>query len=211
MKRTVSNLSFPLNVTFLRGPVFRRHPSCRRLWARAQGNEGDKSHIMNHSNKEDASHGRDTVFRPRAQRVYNPEEHLLFPSKLEEGRPYCPPPPATAASGREYYVNMARSLRAQLAAARPAASTENDLPAPNESPPQSPPTTPPQAVLEPELMIDKLTVAECVTCLKARRLQVGYRVHGFGLPFRSMPPHACCKVAQLTGTVSSAMVVCVGI
>jgi hypothetical protein len=189
------------------GLLSRRHPSCRRLWARAQGSEGEMSHSMSHSNEDDACHGRDTFFRPRAQRVYNPEEHLLSPSKLEEGRPCCPPPPATAASGREYYVKMARSLRAQLAAARPAASTEHDLPAPHESPPQSPPTTPPQTVLEPELMIDKLTAAECVTCLKARRRQVGYRVHGFGLPFRSMPPHACCKVAQLTGTVSSAMVV----
>ena len=156
---------------------------------------------MSHSNEVDAFYGRDTFFRPRAQRVYTPDEQLLSTSKLEERRPSCPPPPAT----REHYVNMARSLKAQLAAARPAASTERDLPAPQELPTQSPPTTL-QTVLEPELMIDKLTVAERVTCLKARRHQVGYRVHGFGAPFRSMPPHACCKVAQLTGTVSSAMV-----
>lgn len=127
------------------------------------------------------------------------------PSKLEQ-KPYGPPPPDTAASGTEYYVNVARSLRAQRAAAScdPAASTEHLFPAQHESRPPSPPTPPSQTVQEPELMIDKLTVAERATCLKARQRKVGYRVHSSGV---SLSPRACLQSGALTGTVSSAMVV----
>ena len=119
------------------------------------------------------------------------QEYLRFvPSKLEQ-KPYGPPPPDTAASGTEYYVNVARSLRAQRAAAScdPAASTEHLFPAQHESRP-SPPTPPSQTVKEPELMIDKLTVAERATCLKARQRKVRYRVHSSGV---SLSPRACLQ------------------
>ena len=181
---------------------------------RGSHGEGAKSNIMSHSDDDDASHGRDPFLRAQrtpahpAQGPSAPlrtQEYLRFvPSKLEQ-KPYGPPPD-TAASGTEYYVNVARCLRAQRAAAScdPAASTEHLFPAQHESRPPSPPTPPSQTVQEPELMIDKLTVAERATCLKARQRKVGYRVHSSGV---SLSPRACLQSGALTGTVSSAMVV----